>query len=150
MTEGAGPGHPARWTAYDGDIRHMGRRRGGLTTKTRAVVDRRGLTVRLALPPGQTHDSVLACELLAALPPVGMVLADRAGDADSVRRPVANQYAFANIPPERNRKFSPLLYRAHGLVYRFFNKLKRFRRVATRYDKLAAGRFWLRAYQSPT
>ncbi len=48
----------------------------------------------------------------------------------------------ANIPPKRNRKepicFSPYLYRARNLVERFFNKIKRCRRIATRYDKLAA------------
>ena len=70
--------------------------------------------------------------------------------------------AWANIPPRRNRKdalcFSPYLYRARNLVERFFNKIKQCRRVATRYDKLAANylafiqpasiRLWLRAHES--
>jgi hypothetical protein len=69
------------------------------------------------------------------------------------------QGAWANIPPKRNRKdpicFSPYLYRARNLIERFFNKIKQCRRVATRYDKLAANylafvklasiRIWLRA-----
>ena len=50
--------------------------------------------------------------------------------------------AWANIPPKRNRMealcFSPYFYRAQNLVERFFNKIKQCRRVATRYDKLAA------------
>lgn len=50
--------------------------------------------------------------------------------------------AWANIPPRCNRNgpicFSPYLYRARNLVERFFNKIKHCRRVATRYDKLAA------------
>jgi hypothetical protein len=68
----------------------------------------------------------------------------------------------ANIPPKRNRKdpicFSPYLYRARNLVERFFNGIKQCRRVATRYDKLAANhlafiklasiRIWLRANES--
>ena len=72
------------------------------------------------------------------------------------------QGAWANIPPKRNRKdpicFSPYLYRARNLVERFFNKIKQCRRVATRYDKLAANylafvklasiRIWLRANES--
>jgi transposase len=49
---------------------------------------------------------------------------------------------WANIPPKRNRNspicFSPNLYRARNLIERFFNKIKQCRRVATRYDKLAA------------
>jgi transposase len=52
------------------------------------------------------------------------------------------QGAWANIPPKPNRKdpicFSPYLYRARNLIERFFNKIKQCRRVATRYDKLAA------------
>jgi transposase len=72
------------------------------------------------------------------------------------------QGAWANIPPKRNRKdpicFSPYLYRARNLIERFFNKIKQCRRVATRYDKLAANylafvklasiRIWLRANES--
>ena len=54
----------------------------------------------------------------------------------------SQQGAWPNIPPKRNRKepicFSPYIYRAHNLVERFFNKIKQCRRVATRFDKLAA------------
>ncbi|MFK4724846.1 transposase [Bradyrhizobium niftali] len=50
--------------------------------------------------------------------------------------------AWANIPPKSNRSepicFSPYLYRARNRVERFFNRIKQCRRVATRYDKLAA------------
>jgi transposase len=65
------------------------------------------------------------------------------------------------FPPKRNRKdpicFSPYHYRARNLVERFFNKIKHCRRIATRYDKLAANyralvelasiRLWLRVYE---
>src|SRR5208337_4638694 len=50
--------------------------------------------------------------------------------------------AWANIPPKNNRSdpmcFSPYLYRARNRVERFFNRIKQCRRVATRYDRLAA------------
>jgi transposase len=142
----------------------MGRSRGGLTTKIHAVVDGNGLPVRLALTPGQDHDNALATDLLANLKPHSMVLADRAYDADTIRKLVNEQDSFANIPPKRNRKdpicFSPFLYKARNRIERFFNKMKHFRRVATRYDKLAANylaalklasvRLWLRAYESTT
>lgn len=69
-------------------------------------------------------------------------MADRGYDADWIRALVRQRGAWANIPPRRNRKdalcFSPYLYRARNLVERFFNKIKQCRRVATRYDKLAA------------
>ena len=78
-----------------------------------------------------------------------------------IRAFVTERGAWANIPPKRNRKdpicFSPYLYRDRNLVERFFNKIKQCRRVATRYDKLAANylafiklaciRLWLRVYE---
>jgi transposase len=140
----------------------MGRSRGGLTTKIHAVVDRAGRPLRMGITAGQAHDNRLVAELLAPLRPDALVLADRGFDADWIRRLVAERGGFANIPPKRTRKeaicFSPYLYRARNVVERFFNKVKHFRRIATRYDKLAASymaflklaaiRLWLRAYES--
>jgi transposase len=121
---------------------HMGRSRGGLTSKVHAVVDANGLPVRLDLSPGEAHDNRLCPVLLAGLLPKTMVLADRGYDADWIRALVNEQGAWANIPPKRNRRdpicFSPYLYRSRNLVERFFNKIKQCRRIATRYDKLAA------------
>src|SRR5438045_7356071 len=71
-----------------------------------------------------------------------MLLADRGYDADWIRALAAKKGAWANIPPRCNRSdpicTSPYLYRARNLVERFFNKIEHCRRVATRYDKLAA------------
>jgi transposase len=122
-------------------------------------VDTHGRRAHLALTPGEAHDNRLCSALLSALLPQTVVLADRGYDADWIRDLVRQQGAWANIPPKRSRKdpicFSPYLYRARNLVERFFNKIKRCRRVATRYDKLAANylafvklasiRIWLRA-----
>jgi transposase len=139
----------------------MGRSRGGLTSKIHAVVDTNGLPVRLALTAGEAHDNRLAGKLLSRLKSGTMLLADRGYDAD-IRALVRKHGAWANIPPKRNRTevlcFSPFLYRARNLVERFFNKIKQCRRVATRYDKLAANylafiqlasiRLWLRVNES--
>ena len=126
----------------DNNHQDMGRSRGGLTSKIHAVVDTNGLPVHLALTPGEAHDNRLCSVLLSALPAQTMLLADRGYDADWIRELARQQGAWANIPPKRNRKdpicFSPYLYRARNLVERFFNKIKQCRRVATRYDKLAA------------
>jgi transposase len=141
---------------------HMGRSRGGLTTKIHAVVDTNGLPVQIGLTPGETHDNQLCSVLLSELRPQTMLLADRGYDADWIRAFASDQGAWANIPLKRNRKeaicFSPYLYRARNLVERFFNKIKQCRRIATRYDKLAANylafiklasiRIWLHAYES--
>jgi len=140
----------------------MGRSRGGLTSKIHAVVDTNGLPVRLALTAGEAHDNRLAGRLLSRLKSGTMLLADRGYDADWIRDLVRQRGAWANIPPKRNRTealcFSPYLYRARNLVERFFNKIKHCRRVATRYDKLAANylafiqlasiRLWLRVNES--
>ncbi|UVC19103.1 IS5 family transposase [Mesorhizobium onobrychidis] len=120
----------------------MGRSRGGLTSKIHAVVDANGLPVRIGLTSGEAHDNRLCSVLLSGLHPHTMLLADRGYDADWIRELISAKGAWANIPPKRNRKepisFSPYLYRARNLVERFFNKIKQCRRIATRYDKLAA------------
>lgn len=140
----------------------MGRSRGGLTTKIHALVDANGLPVRLGLTAGEAHDNRLVADLLDGLEPKTMLLADRGYDADWIRELVSERGGWANIPPKRNRKepvcFSPFLYKDRNLVERFFNKLKHYRRIATRYDKLAANflamlklacvRLWLRANES--
>ena len=83
-------------------------------------------------------------------------------DADRIRELIQEQGATPNIPPKSNRRWKPCfskrLYRERNLIEWFFSKLKHFRRVATRYDKLAANflamvqlaslRLWLRAYES--
>lgn len=90
------------------------------------------------------------------------MLGDKAYDADRIRASLCERGAFANIPPKANRRskpyFSTWLYRERNLIERFFSKLKNFRRVATRYDKLAENflamvqlasvRLWLRVYES--
>lgn len=137
----------------------MGRSRGGLTTKLHAVVDAEGRPITLSLSPGQAHDGIGADGLADHLRDGTALLADKAYDSDAVRSMAEKAGAWANIPPRRNRKgsfvFSKWLYRQRNLVERFFNKLKQFRGIATRYDKrpenylaavkLASVRIWLRS-----
>jgi transposase len=140
----------------------MGRSRGGLTTKIHALVDANGLPIALKLTPGQAHDGRSAADMLEGIGEDQTLLADRAYDSDALRQGLAARGAWANVKPMPNRKnvpaFSPFLYRYRNLVERFFNKLKHFRAVATRFEKhaenylalikLAAIRIWLRAYES--
>ena len=140
----------------------MGRSRGGLSSKMHALVDAEGRPIRIALTPGQAHDTTAAEELLADLKPGTTLLADKAYDSNAIREQAQDQGVWANIPPKSNRKgsfvFSAWLYRYRNLVERFFNKLKQFRGIATRYDKdpenflaaikLASARIWIRSYES--
>ena len=142
----------------------MGRSRGGLTTKIHAVVDADGLPIALKLTPGQAHDGRSADGLLDSMEAGDILLADRGYDSDALRNQMAARGAWANIKPMPNRKnvpaFSAFLYRYRNLVERFFNRLKHFRAVATRYDKrddnflasvqLASIRIWLRHNESVT
>lgn len=135
----------------------MGRSRDGLTTKIHALVDANGNPIMLKLTEGQAHDGRSAADLLETLGE-GHLLADRAYDRDLLRGTLAERGACANVKPMPNRvnipAFSPFLYRFRNLVERFFNKLKHFRAVATRFEKhdanylalvkLASARIWMR------
>ena len=82
-----------------------------------------------------------AAELIEDFAP-GSVLADTAYDAEHFHEAVSQGGAQAVIKPRPNRKkhrpFDAMLYKERNTIERFFNKLKHFRRVATRYDKLLA------------
>ena len=151
--------------AVTGDVaeaRCMGRSRGGLTTKIHALVDANGLPVALKLTEGQAHDGRNAADMLGNIGAGQILLADRAYDSDGLRNELADRGAWANVKPLARRinvpVFSRFLYRYRNLVERFFNKLKHFRAVATRFEKhdanylalikLAAARIWMRANES--
>jgi len=140
----------------------MGRSRGGLTTKIHALVDANGMPITLKLTEGQAHDGRSAADMLDGLRSGQILLADRAYDSDALRETMMSRGAWANIRPMPQRRdppaFSPFLYRYRNLVERFFNKIKHYRAIATRYEKraanylalvkLAAIRIWLRHNES--
>jgi len=101
-----------------------------------AATDALGNPVRLLFGPGQRHDATRSHELVDGFTP-GTVIADKGYDADHLHQAVRDTGAEAVIPPRSNRKtpraYDRALYRERNLVERFFNKLKQFRRVATRY-----------------
>jgi transposase len=116
------------------------------------------------LSPGQASDKAAAPALLDGLGPAKNVVADRGYDWQHLVDLNAARGGTAHIPTQRDRKVQRsvdhALYRQRNLIERFFNKLKHFRRVATRYDKLARNflaavllastRLWLRIYESTT
>jgi transposase len=126
------------------------------------VVDQDGLPVRLLLTPGQASDKTTAPDLLAGLPPAQALVADRGYDSRAILRLVAEAGGEAHIPTQKRvklqRSVDPDLYRKRNLIERFFCRLKQFRRIATRFDKLARNflaavalastRIWLNAVES--
>jgi transposase len=92
------------------------------------------------LTPGQAHDLTCAEPLLERADPEAL-LGDKAYDADALLDTLTKRQITPVIPPKANRKTPRscdfALYCERNLVERFFNKLKHFRAIATRYDKLA-------------
>ncbi|WPM83027.1 MULTISPECIES: IS5 family transposase [Brucella/Ochrobactrum group] len=131
--------HAANGKKGDGNDGCMGRSRGGLTSKIHALVDAEGRPVTLRLTAGQVADCREAEALIDALGEGDILLADKGYDSDAIRAKARERKAWANIPPKANRKgtfaFSAWLYRQRNLVERFFNRIKHFRGIATRYDK---------------
>jgi len=115
------------------------------------------------LTAGQAHDTVAAPALLAGLG-CRHVVVDRGYDARSLLDLIKAAGAKAHIPTQRDRlvlrSVNRRIYRQRNLVERYFNKLKHFRRIATRFDKLArnflaaaalaSARLWTRTYESTT
>jgi transposase len=111
-----------------------------LTTKIHAIVDALGNPVAFSLTGGQVHDLGQAQPLLAKVKPKAF-LADKAYDANILIEMLESRKITPVIPSKSNR-IEPrdtdyALYRERNLVERFFNTIKHFRGIATRYDKLA-------------
>jgi transposase len=75
------------------------------------------------------------------MPACRILLADKGYDSNALRRQIETSGTAPNIPPKVNRRwkpcFSPVLYRNRNAIERMFCRLKDFRRIATRYDRLS-------------
>jgi len=124
----------------NGGDQALGRSRGGLSTKIHACVDALGNPLRLILTGGQVADITQAVALIAGFT-TDAVVGDKGYDSNDFVIVIENENAEAVIPPRCNRTVQRPVdwhrYKARNLIERFFNRLKQFRRLATRYDKLA-------------
>ena len=119
----------------------IGRSKGGLSTKIHTQFDALGNPTDFHLTEGQIHDLVGSDYFLEDFQ-ADVLLADKAYDADErVIQKLETQGKEAVIPPKKNRKqareYDKELYKARHLIENFFAKLKQYRAIATRYDKLA-------------
>ena len=135
----------------------MGRSRGGLSTKIHLLVDGCGRPLRFILTPGQAADISSAPALLEGIK-AKAVIADNGYDSRAFRDLIRARRMRVVIPSTRSRKrairYDKEIYKQRNLVERCFNKLKHFRRIATRFDRLdrhfmaalhlAATMIWLR------
>ena len=120
----------------------IGSSRGGKNTKVHVLLDERMQVLNVILSGGHINDSDIALELFAGVDLTGKkVLADRAYSCDKVRSYLEMQGAQVCIPDKKNFKlrhsFDARLYKQRNIVERFFQRIKNYRHVAFRFDKLA-------------
>lgn len=132
---------PTRYRGKRGRFnQEIGRSKGGLTTKVHAVVDALGNPLRIHLTAGNVNDIVPACSLLEGLS-ADKLLADRAYDVNKPLVLAERQRHEVVTPPTpcrlEQREYDVHTYKERHLIECFFAKLKSFRKVATRCDKLA-------------
>lgn len=117
----------------------LGRSKGGFSSKLHAACDALGNPVRFFVTAGQRSDYIKALDLIQGRE-MDALIADKGYDADYMVQAAKDIEAEAVIPSRARRKtareYDKELYKERNLIERMFNKLKHFRRVATRYDKL--------------
>jgi transposase len=119
----------------------IGRSRGGRNTKIHALADAKGRLIAILLTGGEAHDCPIAARLIRRVKPAKRMLGDKAYDSAELREELDELGTKPVIPNRSNRKqpfsFSKRLYKLRWRIESAFNRLKDFRRIATRYDKLA-------------
>ena len=129
----------------------LGRSRGGFSTKIHITVDALGNPLRLQLTPGQRHD-IAEAEALIVGYDSEYVIADKGYDSDGFIDVIETNGAMAVIPPRRNRgaqrTYDKHLYKERHLVECFINKIKWYRRIFSRFEKLAVRYFGFLSFVS--
>jgi transposase len=123
------------------DPESIGKSRGGNTTKIHMAVDSYGLPIDFILSGGEVHDSQKAIELIEKLPIAEVLTADKGYDSEEIREKIREKGMRPNIPRRKNSKTDNTdidwcLYKYRHLVENVFARIKHYRAVATRYDKL--------------
>src|SRR3989344_2475706 len=120
----------------------IGRSHGGATTKIHMICDSHGNPLKFTLSGGNAHDAPIGLEMIKKLDVIeGALIADKGYDSDEILIEITKKGGLPVIPPKSNRKnpipHDRLIYQARHLVENLFCKLKQYRAIATRYEKLA-------------
>ena len=119
----------------------IGISRGGRSTKIHAIVDSKGRPLNFTVTGGQVHDSQVVGDVLDTPRPPLAVTADKAYDSEKVRQQIKDEGALPVIPSRSNatkKAYCPKrFYRRRHKIENYFCRIKDWRRIATRYDKLA-------------
>lgn len=123
-----------------GKAEALGRSRGGFTTKVHAAVDALGNPLKFTLTQGQRSDITQAKILIEGYEPEAFI-GDKGYDSKPFLDELEDRGIEIVVPPRKNRKeqrdYDRNLYKDRNKVERFFNRIKHYRRIATRYDKSA-------------
>jgi transposase len=123
------------------DFEAIGITKGGRNSKIHAIVDEVCRPWAFILTPGNTADCSMAEECVSLIPGIKGLIADKGYDTDAIRAFLKDRRIRAVIPAKSNRKrkirHDKEAYKKRNVVERCFCRLKDFRRIATRYDKLA-------------
>ena len=116
--------------------------RGGKTTKIHALVNEHSQLVGISLSGGNVHDSEMAIKVLSKVTLEGKkILADKGYCSEEIRNFISQEKAEVCIPDKSNavviHNFDKELYKSRNIIERFFQRIKNYRHVATRYDKLS-------------
>jgi len=127
--------------AASGDDQAIGKSRAGNTSKIHLAVDAYGLPIEFAITGGEVNDCTAAPDLIAKLPAARAIIADKGYDSERIREQIELQGARVVIPRKRNSvkgnaDLDRGLYRYRHLVENAFARLKHYRAVASRFDKL--------------
>ena len=119
----------------------IGKSRAGNTTKIHMAVDAQGLPIDFEITGGEVNECRIAFEFIEKLPPADYIIADKGYDSEKLRDQIQNKLSIPVIPRRcsstiGNENMDWCLYKYRHLVENVFARLKHFRSIATRYDKL--------------
>lgn len=125
-----------------GEERAIGKSRGGATTKIHMAADAHGNPIDFEITGGEVHDAKAAPGLIDKIGAAENVIADKGYDSEVIRDQIRQTGANPVIPRKSNSKkpnpeFDSYLYKLRHLVENLFARLKHFRSIATRFEKLA-------------
>jgi transposase len=139
-----GEGAPRRdWSFKKNGPQAIGKSRGGWNTKIHLVAANARTAIIFCLSPGEAHDAPVGRQLLLELGPLPVevpLVMDRAYESDETRQLVLELNMTPVVPPKSNRRepwdYDRQLYKKRNQVERLFRRLKGFRRIFSRFEKL--------------
>jgi transposase len=119
----------------------IGKSRAGNTSKIHLAVDSYGLPIEFEITGGHINDCTAAPDLIVKLPTAQTIIADKGYDSERIREKITSQGTQVVIPRKKNSikgngDLDKGLYRYRHLVENAFARLKQYRAIATRFDKL--------------